>query len=170
MTQRKEGTMNKKCFVSMLGAAALAVSAGAYAQQPTATGFYIGAELGNTDVEHADSDVGFKFLGGYQFNRYVAAELGYGLLYDKSDVEVKALEAVAVGMFPIANQFSIIGKLGFANVDFKVPAGSDDKTELTWGLGVQYDFSRNLGVRALWQRYETDDAVDFLAVGVTWKF
>ena len=162
--------MNKNCFVSMLGAAALAASACAFAQQPAAAGFYIGAEVGNTDVEHADSDIGFKFLGGYQFNRYVAAELGYGLLYDKSDVEVKTLEAVAVGMFPIANQFSIIGKLGFANVDFKVPAGSDDKTELTWGLGVQYDFSRNLGVRALWQRYETDDAVDFLAVGVTWKF
>jgi len=162
--------MNKKCFVSMLGAAALAVSAGAYAQQPTATGFYIGAEVGNTDVGGADDDIGFKLLGGYQFHRNVAAELGYGLLYDKGGVEVKALEAVALGMFPIANQFSIIGKLGFANVDFKVPAGSDDKTELTWGLGVQYDFSRNLGVRALWQRYETDDAVDFLAVGVTWKF
>ena len=118
-------------------------------------------------MEHADSDIGFKFLGGYQFNRYVAAELGYGLLYDKSDVEVKTLEAVAVGMFPIANQFSIIGKLGLANIDVNP---GDDKTELTWGLGVQYDFSRNLGVRALWQRYETDEAIDFLAVGVTWKF
>ena len=174
--------MNKKCFVSMLGAAALAVSAGAYAQQPTATGFYIGAELGNTDVEHADSDVGFKFLGGYQFNRYVAAELGYGLLYDKSDVEVKALEAVAVGMFPIANQFSIIGKLGFANVDFKVPAGSDDKTELTWGVGVQYDFNRNLGLRGEWQRYanlkardaatgvEGESDIDVLGVSVLYRF
>src|SRR6185295_19988070 len=170
MTQRKECTMNKKWMVSMLGAAAMAVSAGAYAQQPASTGFYIGAEVGNTDVGGADDDIGFKILGGYQFHRNIAAELGYGLLYDKSGVEVKALEAVALGIFPIANQFSIIGKLGFANVDVKVPAGSNDKTELTWGLGVQYDFSRNLGVRALWQRYETDEAIDFLAVGVTWKF
>lgn len=162
--------MNKKWFVSMLGAAAMAASAGAYAQQPATTGFYIGAEVGNTDVGGADDDIGFKILGGYQFHRNVAAELGYGLLYDKSGVEVKALEAVALGMFPIANQFSIIGKLGFANVDVQTPVASDDKTELTWGLGVQYDFSRNLGVRALWQRYETDDAIDFLAVGVTWKF
>src|SRR6185503_19333940 len=170
MTQRKGNTMNNKWFVSMLGAAAMAVSAGAHAQQPAATGFYIGAEAGQTDVGGADDDIGFKFLGGYQFHRNIAAELGYGLLYDKSGVEVKALEVVAVGMFPFANQFSIIGKLGFANVDVKVPAGSDDKTELTWGVGVQYDFNRNLGLRALWQRYETDDAIDFLAVGVTWKF
>jgi OmpA-OmpF porin, OOP family len=159
--------MNKKWFVSMLGAAAMAVSAGAYAQQPASTGFYIGAEVGNTDVGGADDDIGFKILGGYQFHRNIAAELGYGLMYDKSGVEVKALEAVAVGMFPIANQFSIIGKLGLANIDVNP---GDDKTELTWGLGVQYDFSRNLGVRALWQRYETDEAIDFLAVGVTWKF
>jgi len=157
-------------FVSMLGAAALAVSAGAYAQQPATTGFYIGAEVGNTDVEGADSDIGFKILGGYQFHRYVAAELGYGLMYDKDGVEVKALEVVALGMYPIANQLSVIGKLGFANVDVTVPGGSNDKTELTWGVGVQYDFSRNLGVRALWQRYETDDAIDYIAVGVTWKF
>ena len=162
--------MNKNWIVSMLGAAALAVSAGAYAQQPATTGFYIGAEVGQTDLDGADDDIGFKLLGGYQFHRNIAAELGYGMLYDKGGAEVTAIELVAVGMFPIANQFSIIGKLGFANVDVEVAGASDDKTELTWGLGVQYDLSRNLGLRALWQRYETDNSVDFLAVGVTWKF
>ena len=162
--------MNKNWCVSMLGAAAMAVSAGALAQQPAATGFYIGAEVGQTDLDGADDDIGFKLLGGYRFHTNIAAELGYGLLYDKGGAEVTTLEAVAVGIFPIANQFSIIGKLGLANVDVETAAGSDDKTEITWGLGVQYDFSRNLGVRALWQRYETDNAVDFLAVGVTWKF
>ena len=162
--------MKKNWIVSMLGAAALAVSAGAYAQQPATTGFYIGAEVGNTDLDGADDDIGFKLLGGYQFHRNIAAELGYGMLYDKGGAEVTAIELVAVGMFPIANQFSIIGKLGFANVDVEVAGASDDKTELTWGLGVQYDFSRNLGVRALFQRYETDNSADFIAVGVTWKF
>jgi len=162
--------MNKNWMVSMLGAAALAVSAGAYAQQPATTGFYIGAEVGNTDLDGADDDIGFKLLGGYQFHRNIAAELGYGMLYDKGGAEVTAIELVAVGMFPIANQLSIIGKLGFANVDVEVAGASDDKTELTWGLGVQYDFSRNLGVRALFQRYETDNSADFIAVGVTWKF
>ena len=162
--------MKKNWIVSMLGAAALAVSAGAYAQQPATTGFYIGAEVGNTDLDGADDDIGFKLLGGYQFHRNIAAELGYGMLYDKGGAEVTAIELVAVGMFPIANQLSIIGKLGFANVDVEVAGASDDKTELTWGLGVQYDFSRNLGVRALFQRYETDNSADFIAVGVTWKF
>jgi len=161
--------MTKKWLVSMLGAAAMAVSAGALAQSTT-TGFYIGAEAGNTDVSGADDDIGFKLLGGYRFHPNIAAEVGYGMLYDKDDVEVTALEFVALGMFPINNQFSIIGKLGLANVEADTRFGSEDKTELTWGLGVQFDFSRNLGVRALWQRYETEEAVDFLAVGVTYRF
>ena len=161
--------MTKKWLVSMIGAAAMAVSAGALAQSTT-TGFYIGAEAGNTDVSGADDDIGFKLLGGYRFHPNIAAEVGYGMLYDKNDVEVTALEFVAVGMFPIGNQFSILGKLGLANVEADTRFGSEDKTELTWGLGVQFDVSRNLGVRALWQRYETDDAIDFLAIGVTYKF
>ena len=161
--------MNRKWLVSILGAAAMTVSAGALAQSPT-TGFYIGTEIGNTDVSGADDDIGFKLLGGYRFHPNIAAEVGYGMLYDKSDVEVTALEFVAVGFFPIANQFSILGKLGFANVEVDTRLGSEDKTELTWGLGVQFDVSRNLGLRAVWQRYETEDAVDVLAVGATWKF
>jgi OOP family OmpA-OmpF porin len=160
--------MNKKWLVSMLGAAAMTVSAGALAQSAT-TGFYIGAEVGQTDVGSED-DIGFKILGGYRFHPNIAAEVGYGMLFDKSDVEVTALEFVAVGMFPIANQFSILGKLGLANVEADGPGGSVDKTEITWGVGVQFDLNRNLGVRALWQRYETEDAADFLAIGVTYKF
>jgi len=92
------------------------------------------------------------------------------MLFDKSDVEVTAIELVGVGMFPIANQFSLIGKLGLANVEADGPGGSEDKTEITWGIGVQFDVSRNLGVRALWQRYETDEALDWIAIGAVWRF
>jgi hypothetical protein len=164
--------MTKKWLVSVLGAAAMSVSAGALAQKPMSTvpNFYIGAEVGQTDVGPQD-DTGFKFLGGYQFHRNIAAELGYGLLFDKSGVEVTSLEAVAVGIFPLANNFSILGKLGFALIEAKGPGGSNDDTELTYGIGGQYDFTKNLGVRLQWQRYNTDpDDVDFINVGVVWRF
>lgn len=164
--------MSKKWLVSMLGAAAMSVSAGALAQgmsMATVPNFYIGAEVGQTDVDTED-DTGFKILGGYQFHRNIAAEIGYGMLYDKDSVEITTMEAVAVGIFPLANQFSIIGKLGFANVEAEGPGGSADDTEITWAVGAQYDFTRNLGARLQWQRYETDDAIDFLSVGVVWRF
>jgi OOP family OmpA-OmpF porin len=157
----------KKWLVAVVGAAALALSAAASAQQ--LTGFYAGAEFGQADFGSED-DTAVKLLGGYQVNRNFAAEVGYSMLFDKRGVEVTALEVVGIGMFPVANQLSIYGKLGFANVDVETPGGSDDKTELTWGLGVQYDVSTRLGVRAGWQRYETDEEIDLLSVGVVWRF
>ena len=160
--------MTRKWLVSMLGAAAMIVSAGALAQaKATVPGFYAGLDVGQTDVGSTD-DTGFRIFGGYQFHRNVAAELGYGLLFDKSGLELTSLEAVAVGIFPLANQFSLIGKLGFAQL--MADPGSDE-TELTYGIGVQYDFTRAVGVRLQWQTYNTDpNDVDFLSVGVVWRF
>jgi opacity protein-like surface antigen len=171
-TKTKGVLMGRKWLVSVLGAAAVSMSVGAQAQSamsPVVPNIYAGIEVGQSDIANED-DIGFKIFGGYQFTRNIAAELGYGMMFDKSDVEVTALELVAVGMFPIANQFSLIGKLGLANVEVDGGGVSDDKTEITWGIGVQFDVSRNLGVRALWQRYETEESLDWLAIGAVWRF
>jgi OOP family OmpA-OmpF porin len=161
--------MTKKWLVAMLGTAAMTLSAGGLAQQTTVPGFYIGAEVGQADFG-SEEDTAFKIIGGYQFHRNIAAEAGYGLLFDKGGAEVTALEVVAVGIFPVMDRLSVIGKLGFANVDVETSAGSDDKTELTYGLGAQYDFTRNLGARAQWQRYDTDQEVDLLSIGIIYRF
>jgi OOP family OmpA-OmpF porin len=141
--------MMKQWLVATLGAAALLVSAGASAQSGTTGGFYVGAEVGNADVGPED-DTAIKILGGYQFHPNVA------------------VEAVALGTFPVANQVSLLGKIGFAHLDADP---GDRDTEITWGLGVQYDVNRNLGLRAQWQRYETDpDEVTLLSVGLVYRF
>ncbi len=160
--------MTKKWLVAMLGSAALTLSAGAIAQQ-TVPGFYAGLDVGQADIEDED-DTAFKLYGGYQFHRNIAAEIGYSRLLDKGGVKVTAIEVVAVGIFPVANQISILGKLGFANVDFKGPGGSTDSTDLTYGVGVQYDFNRNLGARAQWQRYDSEAEVDLFSIGIVYKF
>lgn len=163
--------MTKKWLVSLLGAATMAVSASAIAQStaPVIPGIYAGLEVGRSDIGDED-DIGFKIFGGYQFHRNIAAEIGYGMLFDKSDVEVTALEFVAVGLFPIANQISLIGKLGLANVEVDSPGGADDKTEFTFGLGAQFDINRNLSARALWQRYDTEEELDWFTIGIMYRF
>jgi OOP family OmpA-OmpF porin len=163
--------MTTKWFVSMLGAAAMAVSGAVFAQASTSPvpAFYIGAEVGQGEAGDED-DLGYKILGGYQFHRNFAAELGYGILLDKDNAEVTTLELVAVGMWPLGNNFHILGKLGFANWEIDSRAGSTDGTDLTWGVGAQFDLGRNLGLRAMWQRYEADEEIDFFNVGVIWKF
>ena len=158
----------KAWLAAVLGAASLTLSSGALAQQ--STGWYVGADIGNAEINNGPDDTAWRLVGGYQFNRNLAAEVGYSSLLDKDGVEATALELVAVGMFPIANRFSVFGKVGFANVEVESAAGSDDKTELTYGVGVQYDFSPRLGLRGQWQRYDTENEVDVLSVGVVYKF
>lgn len=162
--------MTNKWLVAILSAATMAVSAGALAQQKAAgTGFYAGADVGNADFG-SDDDTAFKIFGGFQFHPNVAVEAGWSQLFDKNSAEVTALELVAVGIFPVANQLSIIGKLGFANVEVETPSGSSDKTELTFGIGVQYDVTPKIGVRGQWQRYDTDQEIDLLSIGVLVRF
>jgi hypothetical protein len=166
--------MTTKWFVSLLGAAAMAVSGGAFAQasMTPVPAFYVGAELGQGDAGVAD-DIGYKILGGYQFHRNLAAEIGYGILVDKDEVEVTTLELVAVGLWPLGNNFSLLGKLGFANWEIDAPRRgiAQDGTDITWAIGAQFDFSRNLALRATWQRYESDpEETDFLNVGLLWRF
>jgi OOP family OmpA-OmpF porin len=157
--------MTKKWLVALFSAAAMAFSAGVLAQGAMA-GAYVGLDVGRAEIAD-EKDTGFRIFAGYQFHRSIAAEVAYGMLLDKGGVEVTSMEVAAVGMFPIANQFSIIGRLGFARLE--ADPGSNDN-DFTFGIGAQYDATRNLGVRLQWQRYNTDPELDFLSLGVLWKF
>ena len=74
-----------------------------------------------------------------------------------------------------ANQFGVFGRLGIARTEAK-PGGafsgdSESKNGVTWGLGGQFDFNRNIGLRAEWQRYKVSDGnVDNLSIGVLYRF
>lgn len=172
--------MKKKVLAAMLGAAAMTLSAGAMAQQAD-TGWYVGASIGQSDLE-IDKDTAWKVSAGYQLNRNLSVELGYTNLGEVSETvlgvtasaEATAWEVIGVYKFPVANQFSIYGLAGIAMVEAEATAlgvtASDDSTELTFGVGAQYDFSRNMGVRAQWQRYGADEDIDVISLGVVIKF
>jgi len=168
----------------------------------TGRGWYIGGNIGQTQAKDwcsgiagsgiscDDKDTAFKILGGYNINRNFAAELAYsdfgkvkaslGALTDEA--KATAWELSAVGSYPIANQFSVFGRLGLYFADAKENtnfAGNFKHTnnDLTYGFGVRYDFSREVGVRGEWQRYskvgggDLDKSdVDVISVGVVWNF
>lgn len=160
--------MTKKWSIAMLGAAAMALSTGALAQSMM-PGFYAGVEVGSSDLG-SETDTAMRAFGGFQFHPNIAVEIGYGFLYDKGATEVTALEVVGVGMYQVAPQFSVLGKLGFANIEVDVGGSSDDKTELVFGVGAQYDVTRNLSARLMLTRYNTSDAVDVIGISALWRF
>src|SRR5712692_2884244 len=169
---------DKALIAAMLGAAVMAAPAVSMAQARADTGWYLGGHVGQSQAKDAcngvagggvscdDKDTAIKILGGYNFNRNLAAELGYTDLGKAkasglgvtAEVKSTAWEFVGVGSYPIANQFSVYGKLGLYVAETKASSNvgiSAKKTnnDLTYGLGVRYDFSREVGGRVEWQRY-----------------
>jgi opacity protein-like surface antigen len=170
----------KNLVVGLLGALAmLTVPAAAMAQKAGASPWYVGLHFGQSDIDEVnETDTAFRILGGYQFNKTFAAELAYT---DFGSVDVlgtsvkgHAIELVGVASWPLADRFSVYGKLGFNQGEIEAGGASDDSIELTYGIGVRYDFSPNMGARLEWQQYPDvgDGATDVsvLSVGIVFKF
>jgi OOP family OmpA-OmpF porin len=176
-----------KSIKALLAIAAFAFAGGAAAQSLSSV--YVGGTLGQAELKDAcsglancdEKDTAWRILGGYQFNRYFAAELGYHNLGEASapgaTLEASAWELVGIGAYPIVNQLSVYGKLGVYRGELEGPGAEETNTDLTYGVGLQYDVLKNVGVRGEWQRYnkmgggalvETD--VDVLSVGVVYRF
>jgi OOP family OmpA-OmpF porin len=182
----------KKRTIAVLMAVSGAMASSASFAQATDTGFYIGGHFGQSDVKELDeTDSSWKFIGGYQFNQNFALELGYTDLGSvtisgpggNATFESTAFELLGVASLPVADRFSVYGKFGFYQADsdlnfnlvgFGSGSASESNTDITFGVGLRYDFTRNLGVRAEWQRYgDVGDGatdVDVMSIGVLWKF
>ena len=187
-----------KLQIAVLSLAALAFAGPALSQQKQ-SGIYIGGALGQ--AEHSDQcsgtapgvscdnkDSAWKIFGGFQFNRHFALELGYANFGESTASlgpistrdEVSAFEVVALGIFPVVDRFAIFGKAGFFGGELErtsnnpgEPTGTNTQTDFTFGLGVRFDITHNIGVRAEWQRYidlgEITD-VDLISIGVQFRF
>jgi len=194
--------MQKKILVSALLAGFAAVPTLAMAQAKGGTsdlGFYAGASIGQSTADCPgngscdDKDTAYRIFGGYKFHPNIAVEGGYSPLGETSSsfpggslkAEANAWDLVGLGIWPLGNNFSVFGKLGFYNAELKlsgIASGKKTTTDLTYGIGGQYDFNRNLGLRLEWQRYSGvkapdvagtsggDTDIDVLAVGALWKF
>lgn len=143
-------------------------------------GLAAGALAGAINRTIDDKDTTWNIAIGYRFTQNWSAELGYanlgeynvrytdnlGLgLTDNSNYEVTALKLAGVGSFPVAQGFSLLGKLGLARTTAENTANvsalgvtdsqtlKKNKTRLFWGVGAQYDFNRNIGVRVEYEDY-----------------
>jgi OOP family OmpA-OmpF porin len=182
--------MNKlKAVLASAGLSAAIGFAGSAAAQSNLASWYVGGTLGQSDFKDGcqglgscdKKDTAWRILGGYQFNRNFAAEFGYHDLGKASasggDTKGNAWELVGIGALPLVDQFSVYGKLGAYRGELKAAAAKKTNSDFTYGAGVQYDFTKTVGVRGEWQRYnkmgggalrETD--VDVLSVGVIYRF
>lgn len=163
--------------LSILSIALLsALSATAYAE-----GYYFVATVGQTysnlcpstnKLQYGCSNSGDagEFAGGYTINQNFGVEISYKILgtiaaYDNSTsgtdgaatsyTKAGALAATAIGNYEIYKNLSLIGKLGIADIMINQPsqAGTHTatNTNIFYGLGLQYDFTKSVAGRAVWE-------------------
>ena len=156
---------------------------------PAAAQFYLGATIGQAEFKEGclgtgecdDEDTAWRILGGFQFNKFLALELGYYDFGEASSgpftIEAEAFELVAVGSFHLTDRFSIYGKVGGYQGTLEGGGADEDTTDLTYGIGARWDFTKRFGVRGEWQRYESlgggnllETDVDVLSIGLIFSF
>jgi long-subunit fatty acid transport protein len=112
----------------------------------------------------------FGIGGGYQFNEYVALEVGYrnhGEAVDKyvdefgdninTAVETKAVNFSVKAIYPFSESFSINGRIGLASWDLDISSTdssvpdevdlfSKSGNDIFWALGGTYSFNENVSL------------------------
>jgi len=158
-------------------------------------GFYFGASVGaggvqfdqRFDGQRIDYDAGstgFKAIAGWRFLDWLSVEANYvdlgsgedRIAGEKVETDVSGASLSMVGFLPVGpvDLFARAGAIDWsadvtlAGLDLK---GSDDGTDLTYGVGAQFRIW-SLSFRAEYELFDIADAdtVDLVSVGVTWTF
>lgn len=168
--------MKKLAIAALLSAF---TAAPALAAEP----YYIGINAGQNQIDDSriSSSTAFSVFGGYAFNEYIAGEISY-TNFGSADTNVPGISVsgnaaalAAVGSLPLNNDFSLFARLGYASTRLEpTGASSETKSDLTWGVGGQYNATRTIGVRLAYDVYrvgETDTRNSALtSLGVLFRF
>lgn len=154
--------------------------------------------------ETEDNSTAFKIFAGYKFNKNFAIEGGYfdlgqfgismvtvpaGTL--KTNISLRGVNLDAVSILPFTEKLSGFGRVGLnyaeardgfsstGAVTVTVPVDANPSKRalnLKVGLGMQYALTESVGMRAEWERYRINDAVDSVgdinmySIGLVVKF
>jgi OOP family OmpA-OmpF porin len=176
--------------IALAASCVLALGTGAAQAQSattTATHYYLGGSLGTSawrgqvnGIDGSDGGSSYKVYGGYQFTPNYALELssvrlGYQRDSAGNQAFARGYSVDGVGLLPLSNGFSLLGRVGLADMKTITSTGSDHGLALKVGAGVQYQLNKSTALRAEWERYrlnafDTHPNADNFTVGVKFGF
>jgi OOP family OmpA-OmpF porin len=176
----------KALFAAIAMASFILVSSPATAQDG---GLYLGASIGAAKARQVcenatncdEDETGYKGFVGWRVNKYLAAEGGYQhfSMFGRNSrgLSANAFDLLAVGSYPVTDQFSAYARAGAYFSQLKSSPASEDTLGFTYSVGAEYAFSKDWSGRLDWQRYNnagggslglTTD-IDVLSVGIVWR-
>ncbi len=118
-----------------------------------------------------EGEAGFG-VGGDDFNRQVPVDVLGSIVNVDTNIGIEADDyyiAFARGIFPVSEQFDIFARIGYGQAtgtaDVTASLGgvsaaasvSEKADDIAYGVGVQFDFTGNDGIRADYTRLEDTD-------------
>lgn len=181
-------SMKHKMISLIIGAAfaaPLVASATAYVGASTGTSS-LGGNVCSGVAGCDDSDTGYKLMGGWEFNKNFAVEGSYVDLGEVSVSQTGAsasagldgFNVAAVGSIPLAAKAAVFGKAGaylwdanaVASVGGATGSASDSGTDLMFGIGAKWDFTKQFGARIEYEDYTGDADSTMISAGMTVAF
>jgi opacity protein-like surface antigen len=178
--------MNRKKLLGIF-IAGLLMSTAASAED---AGFYLGLSLGEATQSNevfADDDLSFKWLAGYSFNRFLAAEAGFvdgGTQKDTIDgIDVKLSSdgffAAVLAKLPIGEVIAPYAKVGYVVYDATstftssgatVTESEKDENPL-YGAGLEFRMGDHFRLRAEYEVVDVPDVdFDIVSLVATYQF
>lgn len=179
----------KYFFIALLTISGAVLAAGEHgSSRHSNSGFYLGAgynffdtEIGG--VEFDNSTVDLRVGTFLTPNFAIEGRFGIGVTDDSMGVTGVASVSSEIdnyygvylrGQFPINNQISIYGLLGYANTEWNLSAsipglavrGSFDDSDLSWGLGASFALNQSSSVGAEYLSLYDDGGFEVSGFGV----
>lgn len=147
----------KKLLVAAAAVSLLAVAAPASAAVYGSLG-YETVSVGDVDLGGVTGRLGWSSGGWWGLE----AEASFGINDDDSgstnyDLQSDFAAYVTAGV-PLNEQFSVFARLGYGTTKIDVTPGSSGSADgMAYGVGAQWNFTANDGVRLDWTQRDTDD-------------
>jgi opacity protein-like surface antigen len=143
------------------------------------------------------TDTSYSIGAGYDFNKFVGVEVAYrdlGTIRDRgtdSDeagsyswtdkVNATAFQASVIGKLPVSDVVNVYGRVGIAKLDVDQTIRINNQSSFSYddsttkgllGIGVSYDITPEIALRAEYNQYAKwdDTKLSALTVGATYHF
>jgi hypothetical protein len=137
--------------------AATLLAVASFAASAAEPSFYVGGDVGSSKHEDLDGrKASYGIFAGYQFDENFSVEAGYRNLgkWDILGVDLKTnqLALSVIGSVPVADQVAVYGRLGYNRVEAKALGEKEHENKALFGVGVSYQFTKEISGRVEWQR------------------
>ncbi len=138
---------------------------------------YVGAGVGVSKDEILDkfyneTVTAGKLFAGLSYNTYSGIEASYAYLgsFANNQITEEAVALNLVAFAPVSESISIVAKAGMYYYRLKGASATSYDSNLTYGLGLKYNFNYRNAIRGEWESYKNLGGSDVNMYSISYSY